>query len=184
VVLITPGTRNYQDPAVLMLPGHSSITKFQSDKRPVWLGSRSVSIGLVLLCLCFCFGSPCPALVCTCGALRWPSRCLQVAPLSSRMVTCTASKTPNVMHIFERVPDNVYVYAARRTAAWRTPTVAKFLRYLPLRLSPRERVGYRLHSGQHNVQPRPCPLHKYLFHQHMARSCAVLCLSTRGVRLR
>ena len=87
------------------------------------------------------------------------------------------------MHIFERVPDNVYVYAARRTAAWRTPTVAKFLRYLPLRLSPRERVGYRLHSGQHDVQPRPCPLHKYLFHQHMARSCAVLRLSTRGVRL-
>ena len=121
---------------------------------------------------------------CTYGALRWPSRCLQLAPLSSRMVTCTASKTPHALHIFERVPDNVYVYAARRTAAWRTPTVAKFLRYLPLRLSPRERVGYRLHSGQHNVQPRPCPLHKYLFHQHMARSCAVLCLSTRGVRLR
>ena len=106
--------------------------------------------------------------MCTCGALRWPSRCLQVAPLSSRMVTCTASKTPNVMHIFERVPDNVYVYAARRTAAWRTPTVAKFLRYLSLRLSPRERVGYRLlHSRQHDVQPRPCPLHTDLFHQHV-----------------
>ena len=87
------------------------------------------------------------------------------------------------MHIFERVPYNVYVYAARLTAAWRTPTVAKFLRYLPLRLSPRELVGYRLHSGQHDVQPRPCPIHKDLFQQHMARSCAVLRLSTRGVRL-
>src|SRR6056300_1115513 len=99
------------------------------------------------------------------------------------MVTWTASKTPHVMNIFERVPDNVYVYAARRTAAWRTPTVAKFLRYLSLRLSPRERVDYRLHSRQHDVQQRPCPLHTDLFHQHVARSCAVLRLSTRGVRL-
>ena len=132
----------------------------------------------------FCFGSPCACPgVCTSVALRWPSRCLQLAPLSSRMVTCTASKTPNVMHIFERVPDNVYVYAARRTAAWRTPTVAKFLRYLPLRLSPRERVGYRLHSRQHDVQPRPCPLHTHLFHPHTARSCRVLRVSTRGVRV-
>ena len=149
-------------------------------------GSDSIQVRLQLVWFCLVFASALvrPALVCTSGALRWPSRCLQLAPLSSRMVTCTASKTPNVMHIFERVPDNVYVYAARRTTAWRTPTVAKFLRYLPRRLSPRERVGYRLHSGQHDVQPRPCPLHKYLFHQHMARSCAVLCLFTRGVRLR
>ena len=149
-------------------------------------GSDSIQVRLQLVWFCFVFASALvrPALVCTSGALRWPSRCLQLAPLSSRMVTWTASKTPYAMHINERVPDNVYVYAARRTAAWRTPTVAKFLRYLPLRLSPRERVGYRLHSGQHDVQPRPCPLHKYLFHQHMARSCAVLCLFTRGVRLR
>ena len=88
-----------------------------------------------------------------------------------------------IMHSFEPVPDSVYVAAARLTAAWRTPTVAKCLRHLPLRFSPRERVGYRLHSRQHDVQPRPCPLHTHLFHPHTARSCRVLRVSTRGVRV-
>ena len=48
--------------------------------------------------------------------------------------------------LFEHVPDSVYVAATCRTAAWRSPTVAKFLCHLPLRFSPRERVGYRLHN--------------------------------------
>ena len=117
------------------------------------------------------------------GALRWSSRCLPLAPLASRMVTYTASKTPHVMNIFERVPVSVYVAAARRTAAWHTPTVPKFLRHLPLTSSPRERVGYRLHNRHHDVQPRPRPLHTDLFHQHTARSCSGVRLSTRGVRL-
>ena len=48
-------------------------------------------------CRCRRFGRDSqPTYVCTSGALRWPSRCLLLAPLSSsRMVTCTASRTPH-----------------------------------------------------------------------------------------
>ena len=148
-------------------------------------GSDSIQVRLQLVWFCFVFASALvrPALECTSGALRWSSRCLPLAPLASRMVTCTASKTPHVMNIFELVPVSVYVAAARRIAAWHTPTVPKFLRHLPLTSSPRERVGYRLHNRHHDVQPRPSPLHIDLFHLHTARSCNGVRLCTRGVRV-
>jgi len=112
-----------------MGPGAARFTQINARLR---FGSIHVRFQLVWFCFGFASALVRPTLVCTSGALRWSSRCLQLAPLSSRKVTCTSSKTPHVMLSFEYVPDSVYVAAARRTAAWRTPTVAKFLRHLPL----------------------------------------------------
>jgi len=141
-------------------------------------GLDSIQVRFQLAWFCFVFASALvrPALECMSGALRWSSRCLPLAPLASRMVTWTASKTPHVMNIFELVPVSVYVAAARRTAAWHTPTVPKFLRHLPLTVRVRVNVsatGCRIDTTTFN----PVQVHFtqicFINTRHGAAACCV-----------